>query len=258
MTEFLEAYQKEAELDSGELWVFADMLKIALLRAVGELARQSILSVRMFSRAEKFCEKIEQSMMATGEALAEYKSALSNPDFLEHTMMLLRESPHLASVRQSINKRLTLRGQTVDKLMKKAHATQAAAILRMSGAIASLRMLSKMCFEPVFESISAVHRCLSEDEAYSAMDFDSREYYRSAVAKIAATLRMPEPTVVRAAMQMAVKEGVHVGFFIIGSRMRELYSKLGKIPLRVRASQLLKRHMLLLYVGGAEIGRAHV
>ena len=253
ITEFLEAYQKEAELDSGELWVFADMLKIALLRAVGELARQSILSVRMFGRAEKFCEKIEQNMMATDEALSEYKSALSNPDFLEHTMMLLRESPHLASVRQSINKKLALRGQTVDKLIKKAHAAQASAILRISGAIASLRMLSKMCFETIFESISVVHRCLLGDEAYGSMDFDSREYYRSAVANIATALHMPEPAVVRAAMQMAEEQSVHVGFFLIGNRMRELYNKLGRMPFRVRASQFLKRHMLLLYVGGAVV-----
>lgn len=253
MSEFLEAYQKEAELDSGELWIFADMLKVALLRAVGELAHNSITAIGMWNRAELFCNKIEKDMMATAAILDEHKSVLSNPYFLEHSMVLLRDSPHISSVRDAVDKRLSLRGQSVQRQIKKAHAMQTAAIARISGAMSSLRMLAKLYFEPVFESISAVHRYLSQDADYMAMDFDSREYYRRAVADIAQTLKMPEPSVAREAINMAARAGAHVGYFLIGSRTKELYQYLGNMPFKIKAKQFFKRHMLLFYAGGAAV-----
>ncbi len=253
MSEFLEAYQKESELDSGELWIFADMLKVALLRAVGELAHKSILAIGMWNRAELFCEKIDKEMMATAAIIDEHKAMLSNPYFLEHSMVLLRDSPHISSVRDAIDKKLSLKGQSVQRQIKKAHAMQTAAIARISGAMSSLRMLAKLYFEPVFESISAVHRYLSADIDYSKMDFDSREYYRRVISDIAQTLKMPEPSVAREAANMAARAGAHVGYFILGNRIKELYSHLGKTPFKVRTRLFFKRHMLFFYAGGAAI-----
>ncbi|MFA5676294.1 MAG: glucoamylase family protein, partial [Christensenellales bacterium] len=253
MREFLETYQKEAELDSGELWIFTDMLKVALLRAVGELAYKSILTIGMWNRAELFCAKIEKDMTAAAAILDEHKAVLSNPYFIEHSMVLLRESPHITSVRDALDKRLSLRGQSVQRQIKKAHAMQTSAIARISGAMSSLRMLAKLYFEPVFESLSAVHRYLGEDEYYLAMDFDSREYYRRAVADIAQIMKMPEPSVAREAVKTAAGAGAHVGDYLIGGGVKELYRHIGGIPPKIRAKLFFKRHMLLFYAGGAAV-----
>ncbi len=251
--EFLEVYQKEAELDSGEIWAFVDMLKIALLRAVAVLAQQSVKTISMWSRADKFIEQIEKYMMAGDSLLSDYKNVLANPDFLEHAMMLLHDSPHQASVMTSINERLSLRGLKAERLIKKAHAAQAQSILCISNAIASLRLLAKVNFEPIFESISAVHKYLSDDNDYVNMDFASREYYREGVAAIASSLRTPEPAVARVASELAAQTGVHVGEFIVGSRKRELYDKFAKLPFKVRFTDFIKRHMLLFYAGGTAV-----
>lgn len=251
--EFLEVYQKEAELDSGELWAFVDMLKVALLRAVAVLARESVKTIGMWNRAEKFCALVEKDMMAEQSSLNQYKGVLANQDFLEHSMVILRDSPHAASVMARINDALSLRGQKAQRLIKKAHATQAHNILFISNAIASLRMLAKVNFEPVFESISAVHKYLSEDADYMGMDFRSREYYRTGISIIATALRVPEPAVAKAAAELAAQTDTHVGEFIVGSKKSELYARFGRLPIKVRFLEFCRRHMLLLYAGGAAI-----
>lgn len=251
--EFLEVYQKEAELDSGELWAFVDMLKVALLRAVGVLARESIKTIAMWNRAERFCALVEKDMMAEQGSLNQYKNVLTNQDFIEHSMVMLRDSPHAASVMARINDRIWLRGQKAERLIKKAHATQAHHIHGISNAIASLRLLAKVNFEPVFESISAVHKYLSEDTDYSGMDSHSREYYRKGITAIAAALHAPEPAVAKAAAGLAAQTGAHVGEFIIGSRKRELYARFGRLPVKVRLVDFFRRHMLLFYAGGAVV-----
>lgn len=251
--EFLEVYQKEAELDSGELWAFVDMLKVALLRAVAVLARESVNTIAMWNRADRFCALVEKDMMAEQTTLSQYKSVLTNQDFLEHSMVMLRDSPHAASVMTRINERLSLRGQKAERLIKKAHAAQANRIHCIANAIASLRMLAKVNFEPVFESISAVHKYLSDDSDYVGMDAHSREYYRKGISSIAAALHVPEPAAAKAAAQLAVKSGTHVGEFIVGSRTRELYARFGRLPVKARLIDFCRRHMLLLYAGGAAI-----
>jgi len=256
ITEFLDTYQKEAELDSGEIWVFADMLKIGLLRAAAQLGHQSTDCIRMWNRAEKFCKKAEKNMLVSDTLLDEYRADITNPIFLEHVSNLLRDSPHISSVRKSLNKKLLLKGQSIDKLIKMAHTEQAFGILRISGAISSLRLLSKVCFEQIFENISAVHRYLKEDTEYEKMDFESRDYYRRAISSIASALKLPEVVVARTAMKMAAKEQIHVGFFIAGYRIKELYTQLGGMPLRVASKRFFKKHMMFFYVGGAAASAA--
>ncbi len=253
VSKFLEAYQKEAELDSGEIWIFSDMLRIALLRALGELAHRSISIIGMWNRAELFCGKIEKNAANISAIVDEHKAVLSNPYFLEHSMVLLRDGPNFAQISEAIDKRLLHKDKSVHKQVKKAHAMQASAIARISGAMSSLRMLAKLDFEPLFENISSVHKYLSDDSRYRDMDFSSREHYRRTIADIALSLKMPEPYIAREAIKLSKTEKVHVGIFLMGERARELYKHIGRTPLKKRASFFIKKHMLLFYAGGAAV-----
>ncbi len=253
MQEFIEVYQKEAELNWGELWAFIDMLKVALLRAVAVLANESVKTIAMWNRADRFCGLVENDMMAEQGSLNQYRSVLANQDFLEHLMVMLRDSPHAASVMARINDRLWPQGQKAEHLIKKAHAAQTHHIHHISNAIASLRMLAKVNFEPVFESISAVHKYLSADSDYKGMDSHSREFYRKGISAIAAALHAPEPAVAKAAADLAAHTGAHVGEYIVGSKKREMYARFGRMPFKVRFNEFFRRHMLLLYVGGAAV-----
>jgi cyclic beta-1,2-glucan synthetase len=249
--EFLEAYQKEAELDSGELWVFVDMLKIAIICAVSELAKRSIESLKMRRRAEKFYAQAEDGTQTLESLISENKGVLSSPQFIEHLTVLFRESQHMGEVAEKINKRLAARNLSIDKLVAKAHAAQAMNIMYISNALSSLRMLAKINFEAIFEGISAVHRHLSEDECYVAMDFNSREYYRKGVTEIASIINVSEPAVAKAAISLAKSSGEHVGEYLRGAKRHDLMREFAKVPFKERATSFVKRHMLLFYAGGA-------
>lgn len=247
--EFLEAYQKEAELDSGELWVFADMLKIAILCAVSELAKRSAQSIRMRTRAEKFFAQAEGET-AVEQLVSEYRGVLFNAQFIEYTMVLFRESQHMQDVTEAINKRLALRNLSAEKLVKKAHAAQAVNMMHISNALTSLRMLSKINFETIFENVSAVHKHLALDESYLNMDFCSREYYRRNISEIASIINVSEPAVARAAAVLSQKDKEHIGVYIAGEKRHDLMREFGGLPFKEKASGFFRRHMLLLYAGG--------
>jgi cyclic beta-1,2-glucan synthetase len=251
--EFLESFQQETGLDSGELWAFVDMLKVALLRAVSSLARQSVTIQRLWRLAERFCSQAVQQDVVYDTLLDEYKTYLTNAVFIERAMVLLRESPHAAAVTEQISARLSLRDLTVDRLIKQAHTVQAKSILHISNTIASLRTLAKLNFETIFENISLVHRYLSADADYAAMDFDSREYYRYGVTAIAQWMQASEPAVARAAADLAARSGTHVGVFIVGDKRDELIRTLGRKPGRAKLADFYRRHMLLVYVGGTAL-----
>ena len=248
--EFLEAYQKESELDSGELWVFVDMLKIAIICAVSELAKRSVESLKMRRKAEKFYAQAEDGTQTLEQLITENKGVLINPQFIEHVTVLFRESQHMAEVTEKINRRLAARNLSIDKLVKKAHAAQAMNIMYISNALSSLRMLAKINFEAIFEDVSAVHSHLSEDECYAAMDFSSREYYRKAVTDIASIINVSEPAVAKAAVKLANSSGEHVGVYLQGGKRHDLMREFGKVPGREKAASFIKRHMLFIYVGG--------
>ncbi len=251
--DFLEAYQKEAELDSGELWVFVDMLKVAILYAVSELAKRSIESVKMLSKAEKFYLQAESGLSFVEQIISENRNAIFNSQFIEYIMILFRESPIAAEVTEKLNRRLSVRNLSVDKLVKKAHAVEAVNIMNISNAINSLRMLAKINFEEIFEDISAVHKHLCEDESYISMDFESREYYRKKVTCIAAKINVSEPAVSKAAVGLSKKAGEHVGLYLAGSKAEELIKEFGRIPAKLKIGMFLKKHMLFIYISGAVI-----
>ena len=249
--EFLEAYQKETGLNSGELWVFVDMLKAALLCAVSELARRSVESVKMRLRAQRFCIRLGQQPLP--EVLDEFRAVLSHPLFIEHVMALTREHANAASVTEAIDARLSVADLSAAKLVKQAHAAQAKNLLHIEGAVSSLRMLAKISFESIFEDVSVVHKCLCVDETYPLMDFDSREHYRRCITQIASSMNASEPAVARAAVRLAAASGEHVGRFLTGDKREDLLRVLGKLPIKVRFIAFCKRHMLLIYAGGAII-----
>ena len=249
ITAFLDAYQQGAGLDSGELWVFVDMLKTALLIAASEISRISIVHLKMRSRAEQFCKRILADTDAAGRLMAEYKHDIRSPLFIADAAARLRESPQGTAAIAALDRKLSVYDLSTDMLIKKAHAMQARNIMLISNAITSLRMLAKISFESLFEDISLVHRYLSKDDDYQRMDFESRDDYRRRIAKIADVIGASEPAVAKKAVALSRRDGLHVGHYIAGQKRDELVAAFGRLPLKYRATRFLHRHMLLLYAG---------
>lgn len=136
--------------------------------------------------------------------------------------------------------------------------------------IVSLRFIGELDWKETLESLSVVHQILSEDPAnvYSRMEYDSREYYRRAVAKIAAHSEVSEVELARRALEMAqagrtnafAPEGIrerarHVGYYLIDDTgSKSLLDRISyRAPLGTRIQNFFRRNPDEVYIIGIEI-----
>jgi len=135
--------------------------------------------------------------------------------------------------------------------------------------VTSLRLLGESDWKETLEQLSVVHRALSLDPAgvYSRMDFESREYYRQVLEKIAAQSDVGELELARMAVKMAEEARVdssapeplrdrlrHVGYYFIDDvGSQDLLHRIGYRPsFSASVERLFHRYPDEIYIIGIE------
>jgi cyclic beta-1,2-glucan synthetase len=115
-------------------------------------------------------------------------------------------------------------------------------------AVVSLRKLDRWDWKPAAERLSVVHRMLADGDPtghYPAMDYDSRNRYRTVLEKAARTAGRSEVKVAEAALALAADSTIprerHVGYFLIDAGLRRLETVVGGRP---RLSERIRRALL--------------
>ncbi len=112
--------------------------------------------------------------------------------------------------------------------------------------LTSLRQLSEAEWKELFEEVNVVDRVLARDPAgaYSAMDYDSRELYRTSISALAKRSGRTEHEVAQAAIDLAQGEfdrrdddrgraavrRSHVGFYLVDAGLPKLKNKVAYRP----------------------------
>jgi cyclic beta-1,2-glucan synthetase len=135
--------------------------------------------------------------------------------------------------------------------------------------IQSLRLIGEIDWKETLEQLAIVHRVLLLDPAgvYGRMDFISREYYRKAVAKIAARSDVGEIDLARLAVTLAEEAKIerttpealrdrlrHVGYYLVDDIGRqELLNRVGYRPsVAAYIQRTFRRYPDELYIIGIE------
>ncbi len=135
--------------------------------------------------------------------------------------------------------------------------------------ISSLRLIGEIDWKQNLEQLSVVHRtlCLDPIGVYPRMDFDSRDYYRQTLERIAAHSDVSEIDLARRAVQMAETASIpssapdalrdrlrHVGYYLVDDvGSRDLRHQIGYRPSFVGAvQQLFRNYPDELYIIGIE------
>src|SRR5690606_14595250 len=136
------------------------------------------------------------------------------------------------------------------------HKTQAETQVAIGNSITGLRLISELDWSDIFESVSKTEQILREDPngVYPLMDFESRDYYRHEVEKLARAFGAPETQVAEKAVECAKEGGEspkdHVGFYLVGNGRKTLVDRISKT---VRRRRRLRFSLLgkpkRLYVG---------
>ncbi len=265
---FVTAYQTITTLKLGELWAIPIMLRLALIEnlrrvavrvAAGRIDRD--LADSWADQMIEIAEKDPKSLILVIADMARSDPPMSTPFVSEFVRRLQGQSPALAFPLTWIEQRLSESNQTTVQLIQYGNQQLAADQVSISNSIGSLRFLGAQDWREFVESMSHVEQVLHEDpaDAYTSMDFSTRDHYRHVIEKIAKKCSFSEIDVAHKSIELA-KTGAelngpedrtaHVGFYLIGRGLPQLehVTKI-KHTLSSIVRKTVFRFPLLIYLG---------
>jgi len=254
---FVNAYQRVAPLSIGELWAVAITLRIVLVENLRRLADQIAEAHGLREAADAAADRM---LGPQAEAPERAMGALADaplPDaFASQLAKRLRDcDPSQTPACAWLDARLAKQGLGLDDVVRHAQDRQGASNVTMRNVITSLRAISDADWASWVESVSLVDARLRTGPTYAAMDFATRNLYRTAIEELARGSAIGESAVAEAALAMAAgapdEPGAarrrDPGFFLLGEGRAALERAIGFHP---GAARWLRRRALRLGIGG--------
>jgi cyclic beta-1,2-glucan synthetase len=260
---FLEAYQSARTLTIGELWAMPQMLRIALIESIQDLAARALTDQREGELADFWANRL---LMANRRdpnqlfsILAELAETQPSPSPYLATQLidhLYDEATALVPVQSWLERTL---GRSLGDLNLREQNRQTQEQISVGNGFTSLRQLALLDWREVFEQLSGVEQVLRLDPAgvYPTMDFATRDRCRRTIEELARRSGQAEEQVAQRVLELAAQAGresaeeerqSHVGTWLVGEGRRE-FSRLldcGE-PLRYRTVQWVYRYHSAVY-----------
>jgi len=263
---FIEAYQSVRTLTIGELWAVPQMLRIALIESIQDLAASALTELREREIADFWANRLITANRRDPNQLFSILAELaatqpgSSPYFAAQLVdHLYDEDAALVPVQGWLER--TYR-KPLSELNLREQNRQTKDQISIGNAFTSLRQLALLDWRRIFEQLSRVEGLLRLDPSgvYPKMDFDTRDRYRRAIEELARRSGQAEDRVVQRAIEIATQAAskateddrwIHVGTYVIGEGRREL-ARLIRCheALRFRVLQWVYRHHSAVYFLG--------
>ncbi|MBC7281987.1 glucoamylase family protein [Hoeflea sp.] len=211
---FVRAYQTVEALTIGELWALAITLRIVLIENMRRLAEQIIAAQGMRQAADDLVDKVMSRSGPAGApspgflALAEATEALNRAPIPE--IMAARIAQRLRGfdtadtpLHDWLLDLLNQQGLTMDDVVQHAQQRQGASNVTMRNIITSMRLISELEWPDFFEEVSLVDARLRSGSDFAAMDFATRDLYRTEIEILARGSAMTEVAVTDAVLTFA-------------------------------------------------------
>jgi cyclic beta-1,2-glucan synthetase len=206
---FIEAYQSVSLLTIGELWALPQMLRIALIDSIENLAIKALNDLQELQAADFWANRLIATTRRDPNQLFSILADLAeeNPNptpFFASQLVshLYDEAAALVPVQSWLER--TLR-KSLNDLNEREQNRQTKEQISIGNAFTSLRQLSLLDWREIFEELSSVEQRLRLDPAgiYPLMDFDTRDRYRGAVEELSRGSGKTEEQVAEDAVEMA-------------------------------------------------------
>ena len=186
---FIAAYQSVQPLTIGELWAIAITLRIVLIENLRRLVDQISDRRSACADADAFANRLLASGGATSALEADISTRsggpLSEPFAAQLAKRLRDQDPSTTPALGWLQERLGLQDAAVDELVRSAQQWQGASNVTVRNVIGSMRLISDIDWAELFESVSLVDERLRTASAFAAMDFPTRNLYRTAIEQLA-------------------------------------------------------------------------
>jgi cellobiose phosphorylase len=262
---FIHAYQSHSVLTSGELWALPIMVRIALIQNISKVTDKIQHAQNEKKRGDALAERLINAF--NEHKLFEELKKIDNehikfsPYFTERFLKVLRDNGiDNAGLYKWIDEKLEENETNSEKMINIEHQKQAGFQLSIGNSINSIREIAGMNWRDNFERLSYVENALKHDPAdiYSKMDFESRDYYRHKVEKLAKLLNSTEAFIAKKAIECAAlseekcEEAYkrHVGYYLIDNGEEKLKDYLGfKEKGILRLERHIKNNITFFYIG---------
>ena len=271
---FVHAYQEVQPLTIGELWAVAITLRIVLIENLRRLAELIVHSSEARHEADGLADRLLGAGGRTAESssvvLARHEGTTVSDAFAVQFVHRLREQdPRITPALTWLDQNLAARGTTADAVVRDEHQRQGAGAVTVRNIITSMRLISDVDWNELFERISLVDDILAAASLFRDMDFPTRNLYRSAIEELARGTNRTELDVAQAAVLAAkhttcaranVEEDRRgdPGYHLLGDGRRAFEAAIGfRPPLNTWPGRLSRAFGIGGYVGaGATVAAA--
>ena len=260
---FVVAYQRVQPLTIGELWAVAITLRIVLVENLRRLADQitagqaargeaDALADRLLAPSDKFDPSIDKELAARSAV------PLSERFAGQLAKRLRDQDPRTTPALGWLEEQLSLQGTSIEDVVQHAQQRQVASNVTVRNIITSMRLISDTDWAEFFESVSLVDARLRAGSAFAAMDFPTRNLYRSAIEQLARGSPLSEIEVAERALDCRALRSVEPdpadaerindpGYHLIGGGRLALEREIGfRPPPRL----WIRRFSIRLGIGG--------
>ncbi|MFN3273228.1 MAG: GH36-type glycosyl hydrolase domain-containing protein [Paracoccus sp. (in: a-proteobacteria)] len=190
---FLISYQTIEPLTTGELWAVSITLRIVLIENLRRLADQLTCGRAARDAADLLADRI----LMPGEAYQALLSQVSTDPLPELFAAQLAErlrniDPLTNPAIGWLQERLAGQGASIDSVVRHAQDRLGASNVSLRNVITAFRGLSATDWNDLFEDVSLVEARLRRHPGHAAMDFASRNLYRSAIEELSRGSGQPE------------------------------------------------------------------
>jgi cyclic beta-1,2-glucan synthetase len=204
---FVQAYQRVTPLMIGELWAVAISLRIVLVENMRRLAVQIIEAQDLRTAADALVDRVTGSTdiaVPLHIAVADYDAAPLPEIFAAQIARRLRGfDPVDTPLHGWLEDRLRRQGTQVDDVVARALHRQGASNVTMRNIVTSMRIISELDWATFFEDVSLVDARLRASSDFGAMDFATRNSYRTAIENLSRGCAHDELAVTDHALAMA-------------------------------------------------------
>ncbi len=243
LASYVRAYQQVQPLMIGELWAVAITLRIVLIENMRRLALQIVDGHALRLQADAVVDAVLAARQTPGQsqlsvmqqAVAPYETAgLPDTVAAQIAKRLRGFDPLQTPLFGWLEDRLHRQGTNIDDVVTNTQTRLGASNVTMRNIVTSMRLVSEMDWADFFEEVSLVDARLRTDATYAAMDFATRNRYRTEIEILARGSDLSESAVTEACLTLAAEgEADHTrdpGHWLIGAGRSALEAKIGFRP----------------------------
>ncbi|MFU0503524.1 GH36-type glycosyl hydrolase domain-containing protein [Pseudaminobacter sp. NGMCC 1.201702] len=244
----VDGYQSIEPMRIGELWALPSLLRFVLVENLRRLA----VRVNRAHQMRQIANDVADRVVASAEGddrraiLASYTTHARDTTFATQLLYRLRDGSHNSGKALVwLEDQLEKSGSDAEEIIIREHQTLSSGNVTTGNIIRGLRLINDVDWTLWFESVSPIDALLRKRANFTELDFHSRDQYRNTIEELARRSELTEFEVAERAVKMTENPDLawadagavgdkskcnDIGFFLVGSRRRELEQAIGYRP----------------------------